>query len=83
MVPPKPMPRRDQVDPAFDGHLERPVSDLTVDEKLDWIWQCMQLLRAGQRARAGDAHAEVRAECTPGPHSPEGSQTRPLADKSS
>jgi hypothetical protein len=45
------MPRRDEVDPMFDGHLEKPLSEMTVDEKLDWIWEGMQLLWAGKQAR--------------------------------
>lgn len=48
-----PMPRRDQVDPLFDGHAERPWHELTAEEKLDWIWEGMCLLKAGERARRG------------------------------
>jgi hypothetical protein len=46
------MPARSVVDPAFDGHLERPLDRLTVEERLDWIWEAMTLLRAGRRQRA-------------------------------
>jgi len=46
------MPRRGTVDPAFDGHLSRPLLELSVAERLDWIWEAMQLLRLGREARA-------------------------------
>lgn len=45
------MPDRSTVDPMFDGHLERPLLDLTVTERLDWIWAAMQLLRLGEVSR--------------------------------
>lgn len=45
------MPHRDVVDPLFDGHLERPLLQLTVSERLDWIWAAMQLLRLGNATR--------------------------------
>ena len=45
------------VDPAFDGHLERPLADLTFDERIDWIWECMQLLWIGQDNREAAALA--------------------------
>lgn len=35
----------------FDGHLERPLLELTVAERLDWIWEGMQLLWLGRQAR--------------------------------
>jgi hypothetical protein len=38
------MPRSDEVDPDFDGHHERPFAALTADERLDWLWACMELL---------------------------------------
>ncbi len=44
------MPPAGQVDPLFDGHLERTILDLTVSERLDWIWEAMQLLRTGRAA---------------------------------
>ncbi len=46
------MPRRGTVDPAFDGHLSRALLELSVAERLDWIWEAMQLLRLGREARA-------------------------------
>jgi hypothetical protein len=46
-----PMPPRDAVDPAFDGHAERPFVTWTAEQKLDWIWTMMQLLAAGERSR--------------------------------
>lgn len=52
MASEKPMPRRDQVDPAFDGHHERPFSELTPEERLDWVWECMVLLHLGREKRA-------------------------------
>ena len=45
------MPPRDRVDPAFDGHPERPFDTWTAEEKIDWIWEMMVLLDAGQRTR--------------------------------
>lgn len=45
------MPARGDVDSLFDGHLERELLDLTVSERLDWIWGAMQLLRAGRAGR--------------------------------
>ena len=48
---PDPMPPRDAVDPAFDGHAERPFVTWTAEQKLDWIWTMMQLLAAGERSR--------------------------------
>jgi len=29
------------IDPMFDGHLEKPVSEMTPKEKLDYIWMQM------------------------------------------
>lgn len=52
MPPGDAMPRRDLVDRQFDGHAERPWSDLTAEQKLDWIWEGMCLLRAGERGRS-------------------------------
>lgn len=46
------MPPRDHVHPDFDGHHERPFSELTPEERLDWVWECMVLLHAGQEHRA-------------------------------
>ena len=48
------MPSRDQVDPMFDGHLERPLTDFTFEERLDWIWEAMQLLWLGERTREAE-----------------------------
>ncbi len=52
-----PMPRRDQVHPDFDGHPERA---LTPSETIDWIWECMQLLRLGQEARQAASKGSER-----------------------
>ncbi|MCX6157233.1 MAG: hypothetical protein NTY74_04545 [Ignavibacteriae bacterium] len=30
------------IHPDFDGHLEKPVSKMTVDEKLDYLWMAME-----------------------------------------
>jgi hypothetical protein len=46
------MPPRDHVHPDFDGHHERPFSELTPEERLDWVWECMVLLHAGREHRA-------------------------------
>jgi hypothetical protein len=45
------MPHRSLIDPAFDGHLERPILELTVEERLDWLWEGMQLLHLGRMER--------------------------------
>lgn len=45
----EPMPDRRTVDPDFDGHLQRPLLELTPDERLDWIWETMQLVRQARR----------------------------------
>ncbi len=45
------LPARSEVDPLFDGHLERPLLAMTVRERLDWIWEAMQLLHLGEEAR--------------------------------
>ncbi len=42
-------PPRHAVDPQFDGHLDRPWADRTPDEKLDWIWEMMELRRIARR----------------------------------
>ena len=39
------MPERGTVDPLFDGHLERPLLALSAEERLDWIWETMELVR--------------------------------------
>lgn len=31
--------------------VDRPLRELTVAERLDWIWAAMQLLHAGEKAR--------------------------------
>lgn len=54
------MPDRRTVDPQFDGHHERALLDLSPSERLDWIGQAMQLLRAG-RFVARDASGDERA----------------------
>ena len=56
------MPRRDTVDPMFDGHLERPLLELSADERLDWIWTAMQLLRLGAAARSGRSAGSAPTE---------------------
>lgn len=45
--------------PDFDGHLERPLLSLSPAERLDWIWACMELLWAGQSARAKEAELDL------------------------
>lgn len=39
------MPSPADVDPMFDGHPERTLLELTPDERIDWIWATMELLR--------------------------------------
>lgn len=55
----EPLPDRRDVDPLFDGHAERALDQLSVEERLDWIWEAMQLLRAGRAARAAQERASV------------------------
>lgn len=55
---PTAMPRRDRVDPQFDGHHERPFAELTAEERLDWLWEMIQLRRAGERAREAQQRRE-------------------------
>lgn len=55
------MPRREQVDPLFDGHPERSLAELTPDERVDWIWEAMLLVR--------QARGELRVPSDP-VHSP-------------
>ncbi len=50
---PTDMSRRDAVDPQFDGHLDREWKDLTPDEKLDWLWEVMELRRLARREPSG------------------------------
>jgi hypothetical protein len=37
--------------PDFDGHLERQVIDMTLEERLDWAWEMMQRLHWARQAR--------------------------------
>lgn len=30
------------VHPDFDGHLEKPLAEMTTTEKLEWLWEMMQ-----------------------------------------
>jgi len=41
------MPTRGTVDPRFDGHPARTLLELDVDERIEWIWEAMFLLRLG------------------------------------
>jgi len=44
------MPERGSVDPLFDGHLERPLRELSPEERLDWLWELMDLVRVARPA---------------------------------
>lgn len=59
------MPMRSEVDPMFDGHLERPLLALTVSERLDWIWEAMQLLWLGRLSRARNLTMDGRNDEAP------------------
>ncbi len=37
-------------DPDFDGHLEKPLTEMTPSEKLDWLWEMLCLQRMAQQA---------------------------------
>lgn len=57
------MPERGTVDPLFDGHLERPLLALSAEERLDWIWEMMELVRLARPAGArmdADGHPRER-----------------------
>jgi hypothetical protein len=56
----RPMPNRDEVDPQFDGHLERPLLSMTISERLDWIWEAMQLLHLGEQSRRSKPSSDER-----------------------
>lgn len=47
-------PHPDRPHPDFDGHLETPWKDLTSEQKLDWIWSTMQVVRR-VRTRRGES----------------------------
>jgi len=57
------MPERGEVDPLFDGHLERPLLALSADERLDWIWEAMELVRLAKREGATDLNARQSDTC--------------------
>jgi hypothetical protein len=48
------MPERGTVDPLFDGHPERPFSELSPEERLDWLWEMMELVRIARRLPGRD-----------------------------
>lgn len=64
------MPARSEVDPQFDGHVERQLLELDPAERLDWIWAAMQLLRIARGATSPGApevaEGSVRGTSTPG-----------------
>jgi len=39
------------MDPAFDGHLEKPVTAMSPSERLDWAWQMFLLWQWASRAK--------------------------------
>ncbi|MGI9015317.1 MAG: hypothetical protein ACR2GY_13870 [Phycisphaerales bacterium] len=43
--------RRSTVHPDFDGHLEKPLSAMTTEERLAWAWQGALLLHLGRTLR--------------------------------
>lgn len=55
------MPERGSTDPMFDGHLERPFLALTPDERLDWIWETMELVRIARLERLAGRAPQPRA----------------------
>lgn len=54
-------PERELVPADFDGHLERPLLQLTADERLDWIWAGMELLFVGRTERNARRTGELVA----------------------
>lgn len=62
MPPADQMPERGTVDPLFDGHLERPLLALSAEERLDWIWEMMELVRLARPADAGTGTDRRREE---------------------
>lgn len=40
------------IDPEFDGHLAKPILQMTVAERLEWAWQMMVLQDMANKRRA-------------------------------
>lgn len=62
VAPADEVPERGIVDPLFDGHLERPLLALSVEERLDWIWEMMELVRVARRVGAPTDGGRQREE---------------------
>jgi hypothetical protein len=45
------------VDPMFDGHLEKRVSEMTDAERLQWAWEGAQLLHWARQVRQASGKA--------------------------
>ena len=46
-----------RIHPDFDGHLAKPLAAMTPEEKPDFIWQGMCLLRASRQAPQRDSRS--------------------------
>ncbi len=44
------------VDPEFDGHLAKPILQMTTGERLEWAWQMMVLHDMANKRRAARAN---------------------------
>jgi hypothetical protein len=47
-----PDPIRQSVHPDFDGHLERPLEDLSPEERLNWLQEILNLRKAVSNPRS-------------------------------
>ncbi len=45
-----------EVDPEFDGHLAKPILQMTVAERLEWAWQMMLLQDLANKRQAARAN---------------------------
>ncbi len=50
------------VDPEFDGHLAKPILQMTTGERLEWAWQMMLLLDVASKSRAEHANPPTDPE---------------------
>jgi hypothetical protein len=40
-----------EIDPAFDGHLEKPLKDMTPREKIHYLWLQMEFMYKVRKTR--------------------------------
>jgi hypothetical protein len=61
-----PSPSWPNVHPDFDGHLERPLSSMSDEEKLDWLWSMMLFMAAAKPIIAPETR-EITGAAPPPP----------------